>query len=174
MRPEAREALWRAREALAGLALLLLALWLGLTAFGLLRWVAGGLGLLGLALAWTGVQRWRFSPQGRGPGVVEVDERRLVYWGPLSGGAMDLDDLLRLEFDPTGRPGHWVMTSLRGETLAVPANAEGAEGLLDLFSALPGLRAEALVAAVGTREPVVVWQKANVLAFPGAERGRLN
>lgn len=174
MRSEARETLWRAREALAGAALLVLALWLGLSAFGLLRWVAGGIGLVGVALVWTGVQRWRFSPEGRGPGMVEVDERRLVYWGPLSGGAMDLDDLSRLEFDPTGKPGHWVLTSVRGERLAVPANAEGAEGLLDLFSALPGLRAEALVAAVGARGFVVVWQKANVLAFPGAERGRLN
>lgn len=174
MRPEAREALWRARETLAGAALVLVALWLGLSAFGLLRWVAWGIGLVGLALVWTGVQRWRFSPAGRGPGVVEVDERRLVYWGPLSGGAMDLDDLLRLEFDPGGMPGHWVLTSVRGERLAVPANAEGAEGLLDLFSALPGLRAEALVAAVGAREAVVVWRRPNVLVFPAAEQGRLN
>jgi hypothetical protein len=45
---------------------------------------------------------------------------------------------------------------------------------LDLFSALPGLRAEALVAAVGAGKPVTVWRRPNVLAFPGAERGRLN
>ena len=176
LRPEARAALWRAREALAGAALVLLALWWAWGSFGITRWVAGALGLLGAALVWTGIQRWRFARGGRVPGVVQVDERRLVYGGPLSGGTVDLDDLLRLDLDPGGRPAHWVLTPRAGEVLMVPVTAEGAEALLDLFTALPGLRTEALIAALAREEgpPVMLWQSPNVIAFPRQERQRLH
>ncbi len=175
-RPELRAALWRGREALAGAAVLILALWLGLSAFGVTRWVAVPLGLLGLGLVWTGIQRWRFVRGTGGPGIVEVDERRITYWGPLSGGTLDLDDLLRLDLDPGGRPAHWVLTPRTGQALAIPVSAQGAEALLDLFTALPGLRTEALLSALSLTEgPVVaVWQSPNVIAFPGPQRRRLN
>jgi hypothetical protein len=161
---------------LTGAALVLLALWLGLSSFGITRWVAGALGLLGLGLVWTGLQRMRFRQGGGGPGLVQIDERRLIYWGPLTGGTADLDDLLRLELDPGARPAHWVLISVGGERLEVPANAEGAEALLDLFTALPGLRAEALIAALERREgpPVTLWRSAEVVAFPPPERRRLH
>jgi hypothetical protein len=176
LRPEIRDALWRGREALAGAALILMALWLALGTFGVTRWVAAALGLVGLGLVWTGTQRWRFAVRGKGPGVVEVDERRLVYWGPLAGGTVDLDDLLRLELDRSGRPSHWVLTTLRGEVLAVPVNAEGAEALLDLFTALPGLHTEALLGALEASgdDRVVLWTAPNVVAFPRSERRRLH
>jgi hypothetical protein len=58
----------------------------------------------------------------------------------------------------------------------VPVNAGGAEALLDLFTALPGLRTEALLAAMArTNGPVVtLWQSPNVVAFPRAEQRRLH
>ena len=176
LRPEVRAALARAREALAGLGVILFALWWGIGTFGITRWMAVALGLFGVALVWTGLQRWRFAQGGRGPGVVQVDERRLVYWGPLSGGTVDLDELLRLDLDPSGRPAHWVLTPRGGEALMVPVTAEGAEALLDFFAALPGLRAEALIAALSREEgPVVtLWQSPNVIAFPRTERRRLH
>lgn len=156
--------------------MLLLAVWLGLSSFGVTRWVAVALGLLGLGLVWTGIQRWRFIRGTGGPGIVEVDERRITYWGPLSGGTVDLDDLLRLDLDPGGRPAHWVLTPRTGEALALPVSAQGAEALLDAFTALPGLRTEALLAALSRTEgPVAtVWQSPNVIAFPGPQRRRLN
>ncbi len=152
-------------------------MWLALGTFGVTRWLAIALGLLGLGLVWTGAQRWRFAVRDRGPGVVEVDERRLVYWGPLAGGTVDLDDLLRLELDRSSGPlGHWVLTTLRGEVLAVPVNADGAEALLDLFTALPGLRTEGLLAALegAAQGRSVLWTAPNVLAFPRSERRRLH
>ena len=176
LRPEIRDALWRGREALAGAVVLLLALWLGLASFGVTRWLAVALGVLGAGLVWTGLQRLRFARGAEGPGVVEVDERRVIYWGPLTGGAVDLDDLLRLDLDSGGRPAHWVLTPQQGEALAVPVTAAGAEALLDLFTALPGLRTEALLAALSRTEgpPVTLWASPNVVAFPGPQRRRIN
>lgn len=175
IRPDLREALWRGREALAGIGVILLALWLGLGSFGITRWLAVALGLLGAGLVWTGVQRWRFDRGGKGPGFVEVDERRLTYWGPLSGGMVDLDDLLRLDLDPGAGPAHWILTPRSGEALAVPVTAQGADALLDLFTALPGLRTEALLAALDRTEgpKVALWHSPDVIAFPGPERRRL-
>ena len=176
MRPELRAALWRGREALAGGGLILLALWLGLSSFGITRWLAMALGLVGAGLVWTGVQRLRFARDEGGPGVVEIVERRVAYWGPLTGGTVDLDDLLRLDLDPGAKPAHWVLMPRTGEPLAVPVTAAGAEALLDLFTALPGLRTEALLAAL-SREGgprVTLWASPNVVAFPRAERRRLN
>ncbi|TNC72375.1 hypothetical protein [Rubellimicrobium roseum] len=173
LRPEIRDALWRGREAIAGMAIVLLALWLGLSTFGITRWVAGALGLAGLGLVWTGVQRWRFSRSQGGPGFVQVDERRLVYWGPLDGGTMDLDNLARLDLDPGA--GRWLLTGLRGEVLAVPTTAQGSEALFDLFTALPGLRPEAMLSALERTEgpPVTLWRAPNVVVLPRPEVRRL-
>ena len=161
---------------LAGAALVLLALWLGLSSFGITRWVAVALGLAGLALAWTGVQRLRFGRGGGGPGIVTVDERRLVYWGPLTGGVMDMDGLARLDLDPGARPAHWVLTGLGGERLEVPVNAQGAEALFDLFAALPGLPTETMLATLQRTEgpPVTLWRAPNVILLPPRGQHRLH
>jgi hypothetical protein len=174
LRPEVTAVLHRGREALAGAALAFIALWLGLTSYGITRWVAVALGLAGLALVWTGVQRLRFAQGGRGPGIVTVDERRLVYWGPLTGGVLDMGDLARLDLDPGARPAHWVLTSLRGESLAIPVTAQGAEALFDLFASLPGLPTEMMLQALSRTEgpPVTLWRAPNVVVLPrpGARR----
>ena len=73
-------------------------------ASGLTRALGLMLALLGAALLWVGWQRKRFGRGGGGPGIVLVDERRLTYWGPLSGGTADMDDLRRLDLDATGDP----------------------------------------------------------------------
>ena len=176
LRPEAALLLRRGREALAGAALALAAIWLGLTSYGITRWVAGALALGGLALAWTGVQRWRFGRGGGGPGIVQVDERRLVYWGPLTGGVMDMDGLARLDLDPGAMPAHFILTSLRGERLEVPVNAEGAEALLDLFAALPGFPTETMLQALSRTEgpAVTLWRVPNVIVLPPREQRRLH
>ncbi|MBP1807213.1 hypothetical protein [Rubellimicrobium aerolatum] len=174
LRPEVRAALARGREALAGVAVMAVAAWLGAASFGVTRLVAVALGLAGLGLVWTGVQRWRFQRGEGGPGVVQVDERRLVYWGPLTGGVVDLDDLARLEIDSDRRPAHWVLTLRQGEALAVPVTARGAEGLLDLFAALPGLRTEAMLAALAREGGgrVTLWQAGNVVRLTRRGEGR--
>jgi hypothetical protein len=148
LRPAARALLWRWREVLAGAGLALFGLWLALGGFGLARILGWGALATGLALIWTGWQRLRFARGGGGAGVVQIAERRIAYFGPLKGGVLDLDDLRRLEIDPTGHPLHWILTGPGGEILTIPVDAEGADRLFDLFAALPGLRSARLLAAL--------------------------
>lgn len=172
MRDDVRAALVKWREVLAGLVVIALALWLDVVTFGFLRWLAVALGLIGAALVWTGIQRERFRRSGAGggggAGIVQIDERRLVYMGPLTGGVVDLDDLDRLDLDRSGRPAHWLLTAPGGPPVAIPVDAEGADALLDAFAALPGLRVEAMLAALGRgRGPAeTLWRRQGAAPMP--------
>ncbi len=159
LRPEARAALWRWREVIAGTATLAFGVWWAATGFAAIRWLAVPVIAAGAAIAWTGLQRLRFRRGGGGAGVVEIVERRIAYWGPLSGGMIDLDDLARLVLDPGGKPLHWVLTPHRGEVLSIPVDAEGADALFDAFAALPGLPAERMLDLLAhpPDRPVTLW-----------------
>ncbi|MCB1311317.1 MAG: hypothetical protein KDK29_05220 [Sedimentitalea sp.] len=161
IRPEARAGIRRWREALAGGGALALGLWWALGPGGLLGWVGWGLVALSAALIVIGLQRGRFRAGGGGPGVVQVDEGRIAYFGPLTGGAVAASDLVRLELDRRGKPAHWVLEQPGQPPLYVPVNAEGAEALFDAFSALPGLRTERMLAELAAqgRGRVVIWQR---------------
>ncbi|MGR3614639.1 MAG: hypothetical protein ACU0BB_01180 [Paracoccaceae bacterium] len=161
IRPEARAALWRWREVLAGGALALLAL----------SWVIGPGGLLGMAgwllclvagaLIFVGIQRARFRTGAGGLGVVKVDEGQVAYFGPLTGGAVALSELEQLRLDQEAKPPHWILDMPGQPPLHIPLNAEGAEGLFDIFAALPGLRTERMLAEMKKRgaHQVVIWQR---------------
>lgn len=156
IRPEIRDALWRWREVLGALALAGLGLWWGLTTFGVLRWIGWLLLLLGASLAFTALRRLRFAGAGDGPGVVLLDERRVTYMGPDTGGSVELDQLLELELTPAGA---WRLTSADDIPLNIPTNAKGADALFDAFAALPGLDTGQMLALMGQthRGPVTIW-----------------
>ncbi|MWD26642.1 hypothetical protein E0K89_004045 [Aquicoccus sp. SCR17] len=159
VRPEVRAALWRWREVLVALALALLGIWWVLTG-GLLQWIGVALLLAAGALAVAGVQRGRFRGAGGGPGVVQVVEGQVSYFGPLTGGVASLSDLSELRLDPTARPAHWLLFRPKEPPLAIPVNAEGAEDLFDAFATLPGLRTERMLAELRhSAHPVVIWQR---------------
>jgi hypothetical protein len=145
LRPEARATLWRWRELIAGATVAAFGVWWAVTAVSPVRWMAIPILVIGVAIIWTGAQRLRFRQGGGGAGVVQIVERRLAYWGPLTGGMVDMDDLARLALDPAGHPAHWVLTPHRGAPLHIPVNAEGADQLFDLFTALPGLPAQRML-----------------------------
>lgn len=160
LRPAARAALWRLREVLAALAVVAFGLWWGLNAFGFVRYLGFIIAILGGAFGLVAVQRARFRQGGGGAGVVQVNERRLAYFGPLTGGVIDLDDLVRVELDPAGRPAHWVLTGIGDQQVAIPVDAEGADALFDVFAALPGIRTERMLDVLA-RTPaarVTIWQ----------------
>ncbi|WP_417720418.1 hypothetical protein [Salipiger sp.] len=163
IRPKARAALWQWREALTGLGVLALGLYWGLfTGGGLLHWIGYAVAVLGVLLVIAGLQRGRFRLGDGGPGVVQIVEGRIAYFGPLTGGTADLDSLSRLVLDPGARPPHWMLHRPGEPPLAIPLTAEGADALFDAFATLPGLRTERMLAEMrrdGTA-PVTIWEAA--------------
>lgn len=161
IRPEARDALWRWREGLVGGLLLILGVTWALTSFGLLRWLGVALIIIAIALIAAGLQRARFRQGEGGQGVVDVDEGQVTYFGPLGGGAIALESLTRLELHPDGKPAHWALYQPGQPVLFIPVNAEGAEALFDVFTALPGMHTERVLAALraDSQTPVQIWSK---------------
>ncbi|MEI4232471.1 hypothetical protein [Roseovarius sp. D22-M7] len=161
IRPQARAALWRWREALSGTGLAALGLWWVLGLGGLLHWLGYAVLIIAGAVLVMGVQRARFRNGAGGPGVVRVDEGQVAYFGPLTGGVVAIRDLDSLTLDPSGHPAHWVLSQRGAPDLHIPVNAEGAEALFDAFAALPGLRTEHMLAQMRRLPdyPTVIWQK---------------
>lgn len=166
IRPELTAAMLRWREALIGLAVLLLSAYGAITAFGLVKWLSW-LGLaIGAALIWEGVRRARFPSGQGGPGVVELDERQITYFGPMGGAAISVDDLIRVEIDtidtgPFNSDLFWTFTQTDGVSLRIPGDAQGVEILFDALAMLPGVDYQAAMAAAGSTElqHFVIWQK---------------
>lgn len=161
LRPEVEAALWRWREVIAAGVVAAAGLWWASASFGTVRYL--GFGLAGLAgvYAVAAIQRLRFHRDGDGPGVVQVDERRLSYLGPLTGNIIELGDLARLELEPVALPAaHWVLTTHDGQEVAIPVNAVGADALFDVFAALPGIQTERMlsVLAHNPRARVTIWE----------------
>ena len=148
IRPAVKAHLHRWREVIAVVSLFLFAVWL----FLLGGWLLQGIGLLlaVIALGW-GVIAWRRLRFLRGvaaPGVVEVDEGQVGYWGPNFGGFIALADLAELRLAEVGGTRHWRLRTRGGEVLMIPVDAAGAERLYDAFAALPGIDMAALTAAL--------------------------
>lgn len=162
IRPEAQAVIWRWREALLGICVLLLALWWGLTSFGLRRWVAAALMVAGGLLVVAGLQRGRFRLGNSGAGVVQVIEGQLAYFGPQAGGAVALSELAMVSLDNRHRPSRWVLCQPGVEDLEIPVNATGGEALFDAFAALPEFQVDVMLQQL--RHPsdgtVVIWRSA--------------
>jgi hypothetical protein len=162
LRPEVAALIRRWREPLAALAVAALGLWIAASPGPIVQgfgWVLVAGGALALLPA---IRRARFAASGDAPGVVQVDERRIVYMGPTHGGAVALDELQQLSLRrmEDGRAA-WVL--VEGQTLLViPVEARGAEALFDAFTALPGLSAQAILAARAGTAPgtVRLWSRA--------------
>ena len=142
LRPERMAALRRWREALTGGALGLVALWAWVAGVGPVAWLAVPLGVASAALVWTGAIRGQLRGPGNGPGVVDMTEGQLAYFGPLDGGVVALDRVQAIVLDTRGKPAHWIVRRDDGPALHIPVTAKGADALIDAFAALPGFRLE--------------------------------
>ncbi len=162
VRPEAMAFVRLWSEALIGAAVVALGLYWAVFSGGLLQWIGYVVVVIGFALLLSGIQRGRFKTGRAGPGVVTVEERRIVYFGPLSGGVMDLDQLDSLLIDPSAKPPHWVLHSSDGQTVQIPLGAKGADALFDAFAQLPDLNTEHLLRRMKSDgdQPVVIWRSA--------------
>jgi hypothetical protein len=110
----------------------------------------------------AGLQRARFRIGSGGPGMVQVDEGQVTYFGPFDGGSVAIRQLALVELDPKTKPtSSWVLTEAGQPPLAIPTTAEGAEALFDVFASLEGIRTERMLAEL-QKEPkkrVVIWQR---------------
>jgi len=168
LRPEAARALSRWREVLIALAVVALGTWIAfrpgpiVQGFGYVLIAVGAFGLI------PALRRARFQGDGQGPGVVKIDEGRILFMGPVTGGTVAIRELtsLSLRRDETGQA-VWVLVE-PGALLTIPTNAQGADALFDAFTALPGLSAQRLLAVLSrdTAGTDRVWVRQTDAALP--------
>lgn len=148
IRPKARQeiARWSEVAAAAGAALVgALLMRMG----GFLFLPVGALLTL-LSLGWflNALRRLSFQRPVAAPGVVEVVEGQVGYFGPTFGGFVALDDVTELRLTDFHGARQWRLRTLAGEVLLIPIDATGAEKLFDAFATLPGIEMAALSAAL--------------------------
>lgn len=140
IRPDLRAWLARWSEALVAGALAPAGLWLMLRGgwfFGLLGALVA---LVGAALLIGALRRLPFRRRIGAPGVVEIDEGAIRYYGAAAlGGEIALRDLTEIRLLRLKGRGHWRLRNAGGEALLIPVDAAGAAMLADAFTALPGL-----------------------------------
>lgn len=161
IRPEVAAGLYRWREVLVmGVVVLLGAFWV-ITGYGLMRIVGTVCAIIGLGLLWPAFQKARFQAGRGGLGVVDVDERQVIYFAPFGGGSISLDAVSRIEIGPDRAGlGVWRLIGL-GDSLTIPTSAEGTETLFDALASLPGADTETAIKASQTPpdETHVIWQR---------------
>lgn len=164
IRPAARDALHRYAGIWGPGLIVALGLWWVFMSGGLLRWCGYVLIPAGMGLAWAGWQRLRFGTGAGtgadGPGVVRVDEGRIAYFGPLTGGGVARSEMSALALDHTGRPAHWVLSQPGQPDLYIPVTASGAESLFDVFAGLSGMHIERMLQELEDSTPrrVELWR----------------
>jgi len=160
IRPEAARALRRWREPAAAAALLALALWLGFRGGWVMSGVGGVLALAAASWGFVAVRRLRFAGAGGAPGVVEVVEGQIAYFGPDSGGFVALRDIVEIALvtGPAGMGRAWRIRPAEGPALHVPVAAEGAGRLYDAFAQLPGIDMGRIAAAPEVGATGLLWR----------------
>lgn len=173
IRPAARAAIARWREVIAAGAVLCVGLWL-LSLGGVLFGVSGG-GLVAVAISLCVIafRRMRFAQGGTDPGVVELIEGQISYFGPHQGGSVALSELTEISLVAQEGRRAWRLVQPEVGVLYVPTGATGAETLFDAFISLPGLDGTKLLAALDAPEVAarIVWRRPGVSVRLGGGLG---
>ena len=161
LRPEAVSLLHRWREAIVAAAIVVSGLWI-LSWGGLFFAVLGGaVVLVGAGMGLLAVRRVRFARGAGAPGVVEVIEGQIGYFGPRHGGYVALAELSELSLVAYRGERAWRLSQPDGTILFIPIAAKGAEALFDAFAGRPGLDTHALIAALDGPEIAarIIWRR---------------
>lgn len=168
IRPEARAAIWRWRDVLAGAPVLALGLYWAFGTGGILSWIGYAVSTFGVVMMFTGLQRGRFlrSEGPRSTGVIELDERQLTYYGVGAGVIVPLGAVARIEIEtndrgPINDDAFWRFTLADLSVSRIPSSAVGSEKLFDALAAFPGADYEKVIAAAGSIENArfLIWEK---------------
>jgi len=160
IRPELRRDLHRWREVIAAGLVACAGLWFASRG----GWLPVGLGLAIAAgaagLGVTALRRLRFGAAASAPGVIEIDEGQIGWYGPGIGGFVSLDELSELGLVTVAGLRCWRLRQADGQVLLIPVGADGAESLFDALTALPGIDGGALLAALEARiDRPVIWRR---------------
>ncbi len=165
IRPEARAFLSRWQEAILSGIVLLGSLQAAALTTGLVRGLSYAAALVCAALFIEGVRRARRPDRSTGAGRVEVDERKITYFSSLGGGAISIDDLVRVKVRPgtrnsTGPDFFWEFTDLYGQRLTISGNVGNGAALFDALTALPGADLDAAIRVSGPNADgeQIVWE----------------
>jgi len=170
IRPEAARVLSRWAGTAGWLAALGVILWVGvvnLLSGGLWGWAA--LILFAPPAAWFAYSAFahaRLAAGVKGPGHVEIRERRIFYLGPYGGSVVDIEALSQVSIVTTDRgpaedDAFWLLDRDDGPEVLIPNAASGAEALLDAFSALDGFAYAKVVEAMGSTRNAsfTIWRR---------------
>lgn len=161
LRPEAAAALRRWREVILAALVVMLGAWV----FAQGGWILAAAGLLiaalGAALGLLAIRRLRFARAVADPGIVQVLEGQITYFGPAEGGFAGLSALSEIALLTRGGTRCWRLSQPGEAPLFIPTAAAGAEILFDAFAGLPGLDSAALLDAIeGPVDlPRIVWRR---------------
>jgi len=172
VRPEAMALLLRWREVALALAGAAFGLWVATRGGWFYAVLGAALLAFALGLALSAWRRMRFAQEDVAPGLVEVDEGAIAYFGPETGGVVALSELTEIAAVPGPGGLHWRLAQADGRRLDIPAAARGADRLFDVFAALPGARARAFLEAVEhpPAGPLRLWRRADARFEPPLPR----
>jgi len=161
IRPEAMAQIMRWREIIVAIMLASLGTYWALRGAPIMQYIGGIVIGLAVLLAIVGFQRARFRQKGGGIGFIQVSEARITYFGPLTGGTIALPELIKISYDHKSLPAHWVLHDEIGQSLFIPANAQGTESLFDAFASLDGFQTEAMLRTINTssHDVSVIWRR---------------
>jgi hypothetical protein len=155
IRPELAQTLRRWSEVLASLALSGFGLWTLQSHDRFIQIIGAAIIATGLGLALLAWRRLRFHRDTAAPGIVQVVEGQISYFGPETGGFVGIGQVLELHLVDHGQT--WRLVTPE-EVLHIPVASEGSDALFDAFSQLNGLRmAEVLTALDHPQATRVLW-----------------
>lgn len=162
IRPELAATFRRWSEAIWAGAGVALGVWLFTRGVWLFQGVGLVFALACLALMIIAIRRARFQTGQGGPGVIQLDEGRIRYFGPFYGGAVSLAELGQIDIGPLkGGKLVWLLHSPGQAALMIPTAAKGGEAMFDAFATLPGIDMGHLIAA--TQNPpdtrITLWRR---------------
>ena len=115
-------------------------IWLMLRGGWFFSMIGGITAALGLTLAVGARRRMAFRRDVDAPGMVDVVEGAIRYYGATSlGGEIALRDLTEIRLLRLKGKGYWRLRNQQAEALLIPVDAAGAVVLADAFAALPGM-----------------------------------
>ncbi|SEL27711.1 hypothetical protein SAMN05421666_3333 [Roseovarius nanhaiticus] len=166
LRPEAVRTLTRWQGILISAAILAVGGVIALGSYGITFWLGCAIALGGAVSLIAAAQRMRFAAGTGGPGVVQIDEGAIGYFGPLGGGVIARSEMTSLALDRTGKPAHWALSQPDQDDVMIPLTAAGADALFDVFAALPGMKTERMLAEMRRKDAgrTLLWQRPGTAA----------